>query len=176
MSGNAHTRNRRLSEPGIRTRDRTTFPTRPRLMPRVARQYAEQWLETEVRYGGDAEPVEPYRSPKSHCEQCARETEFLFDGFVTSKATQYGFKGKSKRPQTIGMVDVERPGKVCQRCRPLSNLEIIEEAATLRQQLKGEPCPTNTKRSASSSKNTRPASQSDQEEKSTKRSSRRRAS
>jgi hypothetical protein len=56
------------------------------------------------------------------CEQCGRETEYLFDGFVVNKATRYDPRTK----KAIGTVDVHRDAKVCQRCRPPSNLEIVE--------------------------------------------------
>jgi hypothetical protein len=56
------------------------------------------------------------------CESCGRKTEYLFDGFVVQKATRYN--PKTKKP--IGLVDVHRDAKVCQRCRPPSNLEIQE--------------------------------------------------
>lgn len=65
---------------------------------------------------------------KPHCEQCGRETEFLFDGVLTEKRTRYEFPNgdRSKKPKAVGFIDVHRDAKVCQRCRPPSNLEIQE--------------------------------------------------
>lgn len=79
----------------------------------------------------------------SQCEACARETDYLFAGVITSEATRYS---PGPNPKPLGVVDVERDGRVCFRCRPLSNLEIEETHATKR---------TNT-RPASSRKNSRP--------------------
>jgi hypothetical protein len=61
-----------------------------------------------------------------HCEQCGRETEYLFPGQVVNKATRYS---RGPRPKPIGLVDVYRDAMVCQRCRPPSNLEILEMLA-----------------------------------------------
>lgn len=67
-----------------------------------------------------------------YCENCGRETEFLFDGFVLPL-------GRDNEPQewsgTVFEISVfelgkrglqPKPGKVCLRCRPPSNLEIAE--------------------------------------------------
>lgn len=69
-----------------------------------------------------------------HCEQCGRQTDYLFRGTLTTKATSYGIdpNSKARKPRVIalGLVDVHRPAEVCQRCRPPSNLEkkeILEE-------------------------------------------------
>lgn len=83
-----------------------------------------------------------YRDYKPHCEQCGWETEYLFAGVVTAKATRYsrGVGGRS-RSRAIGVVDVQRDGMVCMRCRPPSDLEIKEMLSessrrTIRRQLK----------------------------------------
>jgi hypothetical protein len=60
-----------------------------------------------------------------HCENCGRQTEYLFPGVVTGKATRY-VKTRTGRVKAKGTVDVERDGMVCLPCRPLSNLEIQE--------------------------------------------------
>lgn len=60
--------------------------------------------------------------PSSFCEACGRKTEYLFDGMIYTKATRYHPITKKR----IGLIDVERSAKVCQRCRPPSNLEIAE--------------------------------------------------
>lgn len=60
-----------------------------------------------------------------HCEQCGRQTEYLFPGIVTGKATRY-VKTRTGRVMKRGTVDVERDGMVCLVCRPPSNLEILE--------------------------------------------------
>lgn len=65
----------------------------------------------------------------AHCEQCGRETDYLFKGTVTTQATQYGFpQGQRGRPKVkpVGLIDVQREGDVCAPCRPPSNLEIEE--------------------------------------------------
>jgi hypothetical protein len=63
-----------------------------------------------------------------HCENCGRDTEVLFDGFIYPVDD----KGEPLSPeQTAAMralssvFQVER-GQVCMRCRPPSNLEIEE--------------------------------------------------
>lgn len=61
------------------------------------------------------------------CENCDRETEFLFDGEVEVTRNvlcrDYGNDARRKVPKPF---QVKVSGKVCQRCRPPSNLEIQE--------------------------------------------------
>ena len=90
---------------------------------------AEQFQERQENRVTGAYTVKPPNSERRgrkkvvpHCENCGRETEYLFDGIVISKATRFDLN--TKKP--IGVVDVHREGQVCQRCRPPSNLEIEE--------------------------------------------------
>src|SRR5437016_4547001 len=59
-----------------------------------------------------------------HCEQCGRETEFLFDGLIDPLAEDESgrFKLTKKQLRTRYKPGGELiPGRVCQRCRPLSD-------------------------------------------------------
>ncbi len=60
------------------------------------------------------------------CEQCGRQTDYLFRGVVITQATRYGCAPGSRELKPIGLVDVHRDGMVCLPCRPPSNLEIKE--------------------------------------------------
>lgn len=57
------------------------------------------------------------------CENpdCNRETDYLFKGAVTSKATRYEKRGAHIK--RLGVVKQTREAMVCFRCRPASNLE-----------------------------------------------------
>src|SRR4051812_15889089 len=55
------------------------------------------------------------------CEQCGRQTDYLFAGYVVAKATRY--KRHAGTILDARLVDVRRDAMVCQRCRPPSNLE-----------------------------------------------------
>lgn len=105
-------------------------------MPRVAQQYAEEWLEGEIDRPHEVYSVDYYhkkarfkRLPKPRCKNCGLETDVLFDGFK--------FSGDPKVIremdfQTLTRLKVYSAGfntefaKVCMRCRPASNLEIEE--------------------------------------------------
>jgi hypothetical protein len=89
---------------------------------RVSQQYADEWLESHIRYDQDVgqngsaylEVLQKYSGKKPQCENCGRETEVLFDGFKLPD------QDNAELQRSIAKLTKKK------RCRPPSNLEIEE--------------------------------------------------
>lgn len=80
---------------------------------------------------GNSEGTKPIKTRRAvtapYCENCGLETEFLFHGWVLplgSDGEPQKWKGTVFEVSVFEVEPFE--GKVCQRCRPPSNLEIQE--------------------------------------------------
>ena len=60
------------------------------------------------------------------CDNCYRETEFLFEGFVLPLGKDHIPQKFRNTVMALSAPFQTTPGKVCFRCRPPSNLEIQE--------------------------------------------------
>jgi hypothetical protein len=112
---------------------------------RVSQEYADQWVTHLIRTGGDTEQAvsarpewvshRGNRKPKGpQCGNCGRETEVLFDGFLApvqmEAAGMIEFRGQTATAEQLRVMclafNSSEPARVCQRCRPPSNLEVEE--------------------------------------------------
>lgn len=102
-------------------------------MSRIRRAEAEQWQERRATSPGPSPRVWKNRkeSKLPHCENCGRETEYLFAGVKApppppDPSTLRRFKGDMRLALALSAPFMAEAAEVCFQCRPPSNLEIKE--------------------------------------------------